>query len=321
MGATLSSDALQTGQLDAHGLDLWPAHELEVVERCPLCNSLDRTKLYQGLADRVFFCAPGSWLLYRCKGCEGVYLDPRPNVQSISRAYRSYYTHEPEGDSTATPSVFERLKQALYNGYLNAQYKLDLSPALSWGKWAVAAAPPIRLKRDRMARQLLLERRGVRLLDIGCGNGAFVGLALKWGWDAEGLEPDPDAASAGRAKGLPITMGSLPNTDYAEASFAAVTMSHSIEHLHDPIACLREVRRILQPGGVLWIATPNVGSIGHKVFGADWVGLDPPRHLVLFHGCSLSRGAGASWVQSAPSDARALHQPRLVCMEPSYSAE
>jgi len=265
----------------------WPAEELEAVDRCPLCGCADRKALHQDLTDRVFFCAPGRWSLYQCGGCEGAYLNPRPTLESIARAYSSYYTHEPEGEDDATPSAFERLKQAAYNGYLNAQYNFNLRPAISWSRWAVAAIPPIRLKRDLMARHLWLERSGARLLDIGCGNGAFVRAARAWGWDAEGLDPDPSAAAVGRATGLPITMGSLPKVSYPDASFAAVTMSHSIEHLHDPVAGLREVRRILQPGGTVWIDTPNLNSTGHKVFGADWRGLEPPRHLVLFTAATL----------------------------------
>jgi ubiquinone/menaquinone biosynthesis C-methylase UbiE len=137
-----------------------------------------------------------------------------------------------------------------------------------------------------MVRHLYLDRRGARLLDIGCGNGAFVRVARSLGWDAEGLDPDSNAAEVGQARALPITVGSLPNTGYPDASFAGVTMSHSIEHLHDPLAGLHEVRRIVQPGGTVWIATPNLRSSGHKVFGADWVNLDPPR-LVLFTAPSL----------------------------------
>jgi SAM-dependent methyltransferase len=265
----------------------WPAEELEAVDRCPLCSCADRTALHRDLTDRVFFCAPGSWSLYQCGGCKGAYLNPRPTSESIARAYSSYYTHEPEGEDYATPSAFERLKQASYNGYLNARYNFNRRPALSWGRWAVAAVPSIRLKRDLMARHLRLERRGARLLDIGCGNGAFVRTACTCGWDAEGLDPDPNAAAVGRASGLPITVGSLPKVGYPDASFAAVTMSHSIEHLHDPVAGLHEIRRILQPGGTVWIATPNLSSTGHKVFDADWIALDPPRHLVLFTATSL----------------------------------
>ncbi len=267
--------------------ELWPPEELEAVERCPLCDCADRRALHRDLTDRVFFCAPGKWSLYQCGGCESAYLDPRPTSESIARAYGSYYTHEPESEVDDTPSAFERFKRASYNGYLNAQYNFDLRPAMSWSRWAVAAVPSVRFKRDLMARHLWLERKGTRLLDIGCGNGAFVRAARALGWDAEGLDPDPNAAAVGRAAGLPVSVGSLPKLSCHDASFAAVTMNHSIEHLHDPVAGLREVHRILEPRGTVWINTPNLGSNGHKEFGHDWRGLEPPRHLVLFTATTL----------------------------------
>jgi SAM-dependent methyltransferase len=280
-GALQPTDPAVSGQ-PIKASESWPPEELEAVARCPLCSSADRKALHRDLTDRVFFCAPGGWSLYQCDACEGAYLDPRPTAESIARAYSSYYTHELEGEASAPQSAFERLKTAAYNGYLNAQYNFDLSPASAWGRWAVAAVPPIRLKRDARARHLRLEHKGAPLLDIGCGNGAFVKAALALGWGAEGLDPDPNAAALGRKTGVRIAVGSLPKISYPDASFAAVTMSHSIEHLHDPVAGLREVRRILRPGGTVWIATPNLRSTGYEVFGAEWIGLDPPRHLVLF---------------------------------------
>jgi SAM-dependent methyltransferase len=68
-----------------------------------------------------------------------------------------------------------------------------------------------------------------------------------------------------------------------------VTLSHVIEHVHDPLAALREAFRVLKPGGHIWLATPNIGSLGHARFGADWRGLEPPRHLVLFNNNSLQK--------------------------------
>jgi SAM-dependent methyltransferase len=277
--------------------DRWPEHELETVDHCPLCGCCGRAMLYQGLADRVFFCAPGKWTLYRCTTCNSGYLDPRPTVESIGRAYASYYTHEPAGDHAHPIAVrgltrvlrdnYAALKRAVFNDYLNAHYNLVLRPTFRWIRWAISASPRRRLNADLLARHLVRKRPGARLLDIGCGNGAFVGWARACGWEAEGLDPDPRAAEAGRALGMPITVGSLPDTGFPEARFAAVTMSHSIEHLHDPVAGLREVYRILEPGGTVWIATPNFASVGHELFGSDWLALDSPRHLVLFTASAL----------------------------------
>jgi Methyltransferase domain len=62
-----------------------------------------------------------------------------------------------------------------------------------------------------------------------------------------------------------------------------------IEHLHDPAGDLRRIYGLLRPGGLMWIATPNLEALGLRRFGRDWLGLDPPRHLVLFTRASLER--------------------------------
>jgi SAM-dependent methyltransferase len=77
-----------------------------------------------------------------------------------------------------------------------------------------------------------------------------------------------------------------------ESSYDAVTMSHVIEHVYDPLAPLQECHRLIKPGGKLVVLTPNIDSFGHRNYGADWVALDPPRHLLLFSPVSL---AAAAW--------------------------
>jgi hypothetical protein len=56
----------------------------------------------------------------------------------------------------------------------------------------------------------------------------------------------------------------------------------------------------LKPGGQISIATPNLASKGHEVFGRDWFALDPPRHLVLFTPDSLSKALEASGFHAEP---------------------
>jgi SAM-dependent methyltransferase len=261
---------------------IWPAEALESVDRCPLCGHRDGDVLYQGLTDTVCFCAPGSWTLYRCPRCKTAYLDPRPTAATIGQAYAKYHTHKESDEPTPPRGVAGRLRRALRNGYLNARYKFDLRPALSLGRWAIGFFPSLRSQNDREAR-LPLPHREARLLDVGCGNGAFVKDAIAWGWNAEGLDPDPDVAAAASPRlGARITTGTLSDMCYPNGCFSAVTMDHTIEHLHDPVSALREVFRILRPGGSVWVATPNINSLGHRLFKSDWRGLEPPRHLVLF---------------------------------------
>jgi SAM-dependent methyltransferase len=157
---------------------------------------------------------------------------------------------------------------------------------------------------------------GGRLLDIGSGAGAFVLAAAERGWNAEGLEPDESAVAASRSRGAHVTHGGTESLGVAE--YDVITMNHAIEHVHDPVDSLTRMRDALRPGGSVFLATPNLKSVGHRLFGTDWYGLDPPRHLQVFTqkglGISLER-AGFGRIEWRPgvglAEARArVHRAR-----------
>lgn len=262
----------------------WLEGDLERVEACPVCGEGDRSLLHAGLRDRVFGCAPGVWTLYRCQGCGSAYLDPRPSLASIGRAYATYHTHQAVAAAAQTPPDLRRrskpLRTALRSDYLNARYGYRFRPALSLGRLLLSRRQ--RSEADRWIRHLHLPDGAPRLLDLGCGNGEFVARMGEAGWAAEGLEVDAEAVRFARDAGLTVRHEALTESTFPAQYFDAITLSHVIEHLHHPAETLRLCRRILRPGGVLWIATPNLGALGHERFGADWLGLDAPRHLVLF---------------------------------------
>jgi SAM-dependent methyltransferase len=146
------------------------------------------------------------------------------------------------------------------------------------------------------------------MLDVGCGNGRVMMQLRSVGWQVSGVEPDPEAAAQAAAAGLDVKVGLLEDS-LPGAHFDAITMNHVIEHLHDPLETLRRCARVLKPGGVISIATPNFAAAGHKHFGRDWFALDPPppRHLVLFTPDSLRLALKASGFEPKPK-----LQPRLV---------
>jgi len=265
----------------------WPQEGLERVERCPICSEVDRTLLYGGLTDKIFFCAPGRWSLYQCPTCGAAYLDPRPTSATIAMAYSAYYTHE-EGDD-APKGGFAHFKRRLRNDYLNARYNTDLQPAWKIGRWITFLWPQKRKQIDESVRHLPATGKPGVLVDIGCGNGQFLGAAMQLGWEAWGVDLDPKAVETAQKTGATVMQGGFPDTGLPSAHFDIVTLSHVIEHVHDPLAALREAFRVLKPGGHIWIATPNIGSLGHARFGAEWRGLEPPRHLVLFNNISLQK--------------------------------
>src|SRR5256885_13686797 len=108
----------------------WPDDGLEFIESCPVCRSGDRALLYRNLRDMVFFCAPGEWNLFRCDHCGTGYLDPRPNPETIAKAYASYYTHSDATRVEQPPrSLWRKYRTAQRNGYLNERYGYRLKPA------------------------------------------------------------------------------------------------------------------------------------------------------------------------------------------------
>lgn len=262
----------------------WPQADLEAVPYCPVCGSAERAQLYADLSDCAFDVAPGKWTLYLCASCKSAWLDPRPTEASIGNAYESYYTHVAEDDaSKQSKSAFVRLLHAWLNDYKNTYYGLSRNPSEFGGRWLVRLVPSLRAKANSQCRHLPRPPSdGGRLLDVGFGNGGFLKLAGEMGWNAEGIDFDPKAVEVARARGLNVSCISAAELAARENQYDIITISHVIEHVHEPVALLRELHRLLKPGGRLWLETPNLQSSGSKKYGLNWRGLEPPRHLVLF---------------------------------------
>lgn len=276
----------------------WPEEGLESVPRCPVCGGGDRKLLHAGLTDRVFRVAPGEWTLRGCAGCGSAYLDPRPTRAAIHLAYAGYYTHQGAAGKAEYGSLsrVRRLRRRLANGYVNRRYAAGIEPYNRLGVPVARFLPGFRKALDLEYRHLpRLPEGGGSLLDVGCGNGAFLRLAAACGWRVVGLEPDRVAVDRARQAGLTVHRGGIEYFEGAIELFDVITLNHVIEHVHDPVDVLRRCRSLLKPGGRLWLETPNIGGFGYARFGAYWRDLDPPRHLVLFNRRSLQRaliGAG-----------------------------
>jgi SAM-dependent methyltransferase len=121
-----------------------------------------------------------------------------------------------------------------------------------------------------------------RWLDVGCGIGTLLRAVQNRGWDATGTEVAPAAVESVRAAGMDARLGVLGDLDLPEAGFDVVSMVEVIEHVPDPDSLVADARRLLRPGGALYITTPNGRSLSARMLGARWSVVTPPDHLQLF---------------------------------------
>jgi SAM-dependent methyltransferase len=147
------------------------------------------------------------------------------------------------------------------------------------GQRATAAAELERIERHA---------RPGRLADLGCWVGFLSSEAARRGWQPTGVEPSEWAAGRARERGVEVVAAPLLGAGLPEGQFAAVTMGDVIEHLPDPGLALDEAARLLAPGGVLWLATPDAGSRLARVLGERWWSVIPT-HVHLFTRTSMAR--------------------------------
>ena len=217
---------------------------------CNLCGG-NHTKLLYTLADFYLDRPDLRVQLKQCCTCGLVYQDPRPTVAEIGQHYPDDY--EP----------YTNLNKELPSGLLGRAIQYGLQKRVNY---------------------ITRYKAQGRLLDIGCSTGIFLMMMRRAGqWQVNGVEINARAAQlAKEQRGLDVFPGRLEEAAFADQSFDAVTMWDVLEHVHDPLATLTEIYRILKPGGLVLARVPNLASWDARLFQRYWAGLDAPRHLYLF---------------------------------------
>jgi 2-polyprenyl-3-methyl-5-hydroxy-6-metoxy-1,4-benzoquinol methylase len=125
-------------------------------------------------------------------------------------------------------------------------------------------------------------RRGARLLEVGSGMGHLVGQLSAW-FEAYGMDVNHWAVNQSKAaaKRASLQTASAQELPYREGAFNVVIIKHIVEHLPDPAQAIREIGRVTEPGGILILATPNLGSLLKPWKGKAWIGYQDPTHISL----------------------------------------
>jgi 2-polyprenyl-3-methyl-5-hydroxy-6-metoxy-1,4-benzoquinol methylase len=126
-------------------------------------------------------------------------------------------------------------------------------------------------------------KNGGKVLDVGCSFGFFLDAGRRRGWDCYGIEISEFAADYAKSRfGLRVQSVPLEDADFEPESFDVVTLWNVIEHLDDPAAAVRQIYRILKPGGLIVLTTGDAESPLARLQGGKWRMLMPPIHLSHF---------------------------------------
>lgn len=261
-------------------LPQWSRGDLIHLDACPACGASSVAGEYARRDDEL--AMPDVWRMVKCGRCQSIYLAGRPDDASLPRAYAGYYTHQADKDELTAVEDGGQLG-GLINGYLNARFGMRRACASKAGYWLFRAIPPLRMKLDVYGRHVpgRLCNSSARLLDVGCGNGAFLLRAREMGLEVHGCEPDQAAVATCRKLGLDVVAGDVWSAGYAAGAFDYITLNHVIEHVADPPRVIGKLRTLLKQGGVLWLGLPNPDALGLRVLRQGWKGLHPPFHLVI----------------------------------------
>jgi SAM-dependent methyltransferase len=173
-----------------------------------------------------------------------------------------------------TPRLRDHLQQQ--NNFYKAVTNGNVEAAAEWDR------RPERMRSlTRVARSYLTYRQTGALLDVGCGFGAFLDAAECVGWKACGVEVASEPAFIA-ARHHEVFHGFLSDGPYRANTFDAVRLNNVIEHVSSPRAMVCDIRRVLRPGGLLHISTPNMGSFTEALQGVRWRYVQGENHIYLF---------------------------------------
>ena len=287
----------------------WSRGTLIHLDACPACGASLVAAEYSRRDDGL--AMPDVWRMVKCGRCRSIYLADRPDDESLPYAYADYYTHQADNESATAQAG--GLLDRLINGYLNERFGMSRPWALKAGYWLFRALPPLRMKLDVYCRHVPAElcNRSGRLLDVGCGNGAFLLRAREMGLDVHGCEPDPMAVATCGRLGLDVRLGDVWTAGFPDAAFDYITLNHVIEHVSDPGRLLAKLRVMLKPGGILWLGLPNPDALGLSALRQGWKGLHPPFHLVIPSQAILSEWLRKAGFTELGAARRGMQSPGL----------
>lgn len=248
---------------------------------CPLCGGASTFPVFSG-SDRR--CAlPGTYSVVRCRNCGHLFMNPQPVSECIADCYPADYSPHLTPVISTTGEPVER-GRPWYLRYLPLRHVPGLRSLYYWLTDDCAQPVPGAVTGDHENPS-----RRPQALEIGCATGRYLYSLQKSGWDVRGIELCEQPARMAQEAGLAVHHGTLETAGLASETFDLVAAWMVIEHLPAPRDTLRELHRVLKPGGQILLSVPNAGCWQRHLFKGSWYCWDLPRHLQHFTPSTIHR--------------------------------
>lgn len=223
---------------------------------CPVCGA---PAIRPVLSARDHTVSGDTFSVWECDECTLRFTQDAPDENTIAPYYKSenYISH-----TNTSKGLINRLYQRVRKKTLRQKRKLV---------------------------ERITKRNSGSLLDMGSGTGAFVHEMTDAGWNVTGLEPDEGARNIADESFNVKLKDINAFFNLPDESFDAITMWHVLEHVHDLQGYISRLKKLLKPGGAIFIAVPNYTSADAVIYKEHWAAYDVPRHLYHFSPGSVKR--------------------------------
>jgi len=223
--------------------------EISILRKCPACGSSDPKVYFSAKDPDNLFSTP--FTLLHCNLCNLVFIR---EILKLDNLYTGTYYGDPK---------------SILKPFFNMALHLFI------------------LNRIKLIKRYK-EGPG-KILDIGCGDGAFLSHMNKYGWQVFGIDSSLSASDFMANKNLTLFGKDFLNTNIEAKSMDAVTYWYSFEHLSNPLEYLEKTYTVLKDDGILVISVQNIESFQAIFSGNRWFHLDLPRHILHFSPSTLQR--------------------------------
>ncbi len=197
---------------------------------CVLCGNADFVDILERSDQQI---------IVSCTHCGLAFLSKTPKKECLGEVHSIAY------QNNSGIAIYS-------DNYNNQDHSYIFIPRLNW------------------IEKTLINKKSKRLLDVGCTNGEFLENAIRFGWEVTGIEISIPQYKAAIKRGLKVYNVELKNVKFENDYFDCVTLWDVLDHSISPINQLKEIYRILKPGGKLYLSTPN--HLQGLILGENWFG-------------------------------------------------